>query len=612
MVKHIRYLLQGALLALAVVLVQSPHLVAAGAAYGRGTYGDCSYTKCTPPPVTIVTVPPNLDVAINLQDGQTIPNDQYTVQATPLNGQGSSFDHIDFYVNDQLLTTVKPDETGTASWVWNTHDNPGDTVKIVITGTDGQTVTKTYHVRISATTGPASPSQTQSSGPAARRPQSPLESVINGATRIIAGLPMPFIRTFPYGLFLILLGNFVLLALQLRKELREYELAKQLLVREREVAGAKHVLLQLLSHYLRTPLTVINGGIDMLADKTGAVWKPLRQSLSENVELLINQTRSDASAVDALPAIERRTMALHFWRRPGLLVPIVLIGVVVVAFDYLAHRASRLNLSQTNIAGQVLAFSSLAILTYAVFRLLQLRRQDAQEMERIVAAEGSLAQARDNLVAEGVGLLQRTVHQIDAQSANLPPEQQATRFIDEGRTRLRELLQKFQLAASVRSTRIDKPVATVPFRDLLERASASLGELAAKRHIELPAGTDQMVPVRDPDLLVRVVGSVLDNAVAYSQDGAHIEAECQTDKDMTVLTIVDHGKGIPVDRLKSLFAPFQKLEGAETFDHEGMGFSLYLDRLIMTYLGGSINIVSSQTDGTRVRLALPNTANSQA
>jgi two-component system sensor histidine kinase EvgS len=53
-----------------------------------------------------------------------------------------------------------------------------------------------------------------------------------------------------------------------------------------------------------------------------------------------------------------------------------------------------------------------------------------------------------------------------------------------------------------------------------------------------------------------------------------------------------------------LFQPFSKAEGAEVFTHEGMGFSLYLDKLIMLYLGGDIQIQSEQGRGTQVTISL--------
>jgi K+-sensing histidine kinase KdpD len=53
-----------------------------------------------------------------------------------------------------------------------------------------------------------------------------------------------------------------------------------------------------------------------------------------------------------------------------------------------------------------------------------------------------------------------------------------------------------------------------------------------------------------------------------------------------------------------LFQAFSKTEGAETFNHEGMGFSLYMDKLIMNYLVGDIRVESAPQKGTKVVLSL--------
>lgn len=99
--------------------------------------------------------------------------------------------------------------------------------------------------------------------------------------------------------------------------------------------------------------------------------------------------------------------------------------------------------------------------------------------------------------------------------------------------------------------------------------------------------------------------SLVDNAIAYSPDGSTVQVNASTSATESTLTVTDHGNGIQPGKLKILFQPFLKLEGAEAFNHEGMGFSLYLDKLIMTYLGGSIAMDSAPGKGTTVTLHLP-------
>jgi signal transduction histidine kinase len=54
-----------------------------------------------------------------------------------------------------------------------------------------------------------------------------------------------------------------------------------------------------------------------------------------------------------------------------------------------------------------------------------------------------------------------------------------------------------------------------------------------------------------------------------------------------------------------LFKPFSRTDSAETFDTEGLGFSLYLDKVITNYLKGNIAVESDQGTGTRVTVSVP-------
>jgi signal transduction histidine kinase len=56
-----------------------------------------------------------------------------------------------------------------------------------------------------------------------------------------------------------------------------------------------------------------------------------------------------------------------------------------------------------------------------------------------------------------------------------------------------------------------------------------------------------------------------------------------------------------------LFRPFTQTQDVERFTHEGMGFSLYLDKLIMSYLGGTITINSRPGVETAATITLPAT-----
>jgi signal transduction histidine kinase len=116
--------------------------------------------------------------------------------------------------------------------------------------------------------------------------------------------------------------------------------------------------------------------------------------------------------------------------------------------------------------------------------------------------------------------------------------------------------------------------------------------------------TDVAFACQHPAWLTKVLASVLDNAVAYSKGPSRVIV-AGTAGNPAVITVQDSGRGIAPQQLAQLFQPFYKAEGALNFDHEGAGLSLFVDRLVMHYLGGEISIESQVGRGSRVSLRFP-------
>ncbi|HSE29289.1 MAG TPA: hypothetical protein VLA77_01760 [Candidatus Saccharimonadales bacterium] len=140
----------------AVLTLASPILAQS---YGSGDYGACLYGEGCPSSgggesgggTTTVATPAGLQVSINLTNGQTIPATGYQVIVTPLNGQGSSFKYVEFFVDGKLAASIAPDPNGTAYWFWDVVKYPGTTLKVIVYDQDGQATTYTFTVKIATT-----------------------------------------------------------------------------------------------------------------------------------------------------------------------------------------------------------------------------------------------------------------------------------------------------------------------------------------------------------------------------------------------------------------------------------------------------------------------------
>jgi LPXTG-motif cell wall-anchored protein len=97
---------------------------------------------------TVVQTDSGLQVAINLSDGQVIPNTGYYITITPLNGQGKSFDRAEIYLDGKLAYSGTPDSTGTLKWLWDTATTSASKVKIIVYGPGDGTTTHEFSVSV--------------------------------------------------------------------------------------------------------------------------------------------------------------------------------------------------------------------------------------------------------------------------------------------------------------------------------------------------------------------------------------------------------------------------------------------------------------------------------
>ncbi|MCC7543538.1 ATP-binding protein [bacterium] len=108
-----------------------------------------------------------------------------------------------------------------------------------------------------------------------------------------------------------------------------------------------------------------------------------------------------------------------------------------------------------------------------------------------------------------------------------------------------------------------------------------------------------------PVVLQQLLTSVLDNAIKFSNARGIVEVHAESRRSRAIITISDTGVGIQRDKLNQLMAPFSRATDVMRFDYEGMGPSLYLDKVIMEQVGGTFTIDSEPEKGTTVTLELP-------
>jgi signal transduction histidine kinase len=104
-----------------------------------------------------------------------------------------------------------------------------------------------------------------------------------------------------------------------------------------------------------------------------------------------------------------------------------------------------------------------------------------------------------------------------------------------------------------------------------------------------------------------VLSNLIGNAIKYSPDEGAIEIMLREEgeAERAVLSVRDHGIGIPTQQQASIFGRFMRADNARAYGIGGTGLGLYLSRELVELQGGRIWFESSEGQGSTFFLALP-------
>lgn len=138
----------------------------------------------------------------------------------------------------------------------------------------------------------------------------------------------------------------------------------------------------------------------------------------------------------------------------------------------------------------------------------------------------------------------------------------------------------------------------------VEDAIFTYSRLLQRESVELQYDCDEeTIPVidADPERLRQVLLNILDNAVKYGKDGGSVEVSVKSDSASVIITVRDHGPGIPENELAHVKEKFYKGSGKA----RGSGIGLAVCEEIVTRHGGKLQIENAEGGGTLATVRLP-------
>ena len=125
------------------------------------------------------------------------------------------------------------------------------------------------------------------------------------------------------------------------------------------------------------------------------------------------------------------------------------------------------------------------------------------------------------------------------------------------------------------------------------------------RAIDLRTDRPELVIGGDPARLRQVFENLIGNAIKYSPGGEPIEVFLRAKGRGVEVSVRDHGIGIPDADKAKLFGRFARAQNARALGISGTGFGLYLTKTIVEMHGGTINVDSTEGEGSTFRTFLP-------
>jgi signal transduction histidine kinase len=138
----------------------------------------------------------------------------------------------------------------------------------------------------------------------------------------------------------------------------------------------------------------------------------------------------------------------------------------------------------------------------------------------------------------------------------------------------------------------------------LVRQVVSESQQTTARHRIVLETPGELTAEADPSRLQRVVGNLVGNAIKYSPDGGDINVKLEAQNTDVVLTVRDHGIGIPSQDQQRVFERFQRGTNVEG-RIAGTGIGLAGARQIIEQHGGAITVKSQVSKGSTFTVRFP-------
>jgi HAMP domain-containing protein/CheY-like chemotaxis protein len=175
-------------------------------------------------------------------------------------------------------------------------------------------------------------------------------------------------------------------------------------------------------------------------------------------------------------------------------------------------------------------------------------------------------------------------------------------------TDLMTLINEILDLAKIESGTMAIEISQVRFGNLRDYVDQTFRQVAEEKGLQLVTELDADLPASidtDDMRLRQVLRNLLSNAIKFTEKGRVHLRIYRPAFDVVAFAVSDTGIGIPRDKQRLIFEPFQQADGSTNRKYGGTGLGLAISREIAGLLGGDLRVESTPGRGSTFTLFVP-------
>lgn len=256
------------------------------------------------------------------------------------------------------------------------------------------------------------------------------------------------------------------------------------------------------------------------------------------------------------------------------------------------------------------------------FRDITARRRAEQERQQLLASEQEARRQAEDAVRTRDAFLSVASHELKTPLTALlgyaqllerrtkgvlaDREQLALGRVVEQAQRLSQMIGHLLDLSLLESGHIKMERGPIDLHALVGRVLEEMQPLLGGRAVTLRADDEPpLVVLGDWARLEQVLRNLVQNAIKYSPDNSPIALAITREGALACLAVSDQGIGIPPEAQARLFERYYRAENAERDKVSGTGIGLYVVKEIVQAHDGTVEVCSSEGQGSTFRVRLP-------